>query len=102
MGAVIGAKYDVDTSELTDAGVQRDGNGNIIDPKELLKCGLINQWGKTKAIYEELSAEHKARFEELTRIDDVDFEDDNQAAARTFIDSIPNNDEAARIFDELK
>ena len=37
MGAVIGAKYDVDTQELTDAGVQRDGNGNIIDPKELLK-----------------------------------------------------------------
>ena len=26
---------------LTDAGVVRDADGNIIDPKELLKIGLV-------------------------------------------------------------
>ena len=35
--------YDIENQELTDAGVERDENGNIIDPKELLKIVLIKK-----------------------------------------------------------
>ena len=36
------------------------------------------------------SEEQKKRFEDLTNIDDIDIEDDNEAAARTCIDSLVN------------
>ena len=93
MGAIINRGYNVQASALTDAGVETDGNGNIIDPKEILKEGLINQWAVTKGHFNRLNAAQKERFEQITGIDDVDFEDDNVAAARTCIDTL--QDEAA-------
>ena len=56
MGSVLGLdSYEIDTMELTDAGVERDANGNIIDPKELLKHALIKKWDVTKGHYGSLN-----------------------------------------------
>ena len=51
MGSVVGRKYEIDTEELTDAGVSRDENGRVNDPKELLKHCLIKKWATTKEVY---------------------------------------------------
>ena len=51
MGSVIGRKYEIDSEELTDAGVSRDENGRVNDPKELLKHCLIKKWATTKEVY---------------------------------------------------
>ena len=74
--------------ELLDAGFQTDIDGNITDPKELLKIGLIHQWGVTKGHYNNFNDAQKERFEQLTGIDDIDFEEDNVAAANTCITNL--------------
>ena len=42
MGGIFGRELIIEAEELKDAGVSRDENGRINDPKELLKFVLIN------------------------------------------------------------
>ena len=87
---------------MTDAGVERDDNGNVIDPKVLLKTGLIDGFEVTKGLYNRMSDDQKARFEELTNIDAGDFEDNNTEAARTCVDSLQTAEAAAELLENLK
>ena len=98
MGILCGG-YDVSTMPLEDAGIERDDNGNVTDPKALLKFGLIDRFEVTKGYYNRLSAESKARFTELTNIDEGDFEDDNTEAARTCVDSLQTSEAAAELLE---
>ena len=42
--------------------MQKDEDGNIIDPKHFLRLILIEGWEKTKGIYKGMSDEQKADF----------------------------------------
>ena len=69
MGAWFGG-YSISPQELMDAGIERDENGNISDPKTLLKHGLIDEFNVTKVKYNSMSPDQKTRFTELTNIDE--------------------------------
>ena len=101
MGAWFGG-YTISPQELTDAGIELDENGNISDPKALLKLGLIDQFNVTKDKFNSMSPDQKARFSELTNIDEEDFEDDNTEAARTCVDSLQTGEAAAELLEKLK
>ena len=101
MGVFFGG-YSITPQELTDAGIERDENGNISDPKALLKLGLIDEFNVTKDKYNSMSPDQKARFTGLTGIDDLDFEDDNTEAARTCVDSLQTGEAAAELLENLK
>ena len=89
-------------STITDTTrIQRDVDGNITDPRHLLKLILIDGWKKTKGIYKRMSDEQKANFKTFTSIGAQDFEDDNIAAARHLVDSL-QGDEAEKLLENLK
>ena len=62
---------------------------------------LVDQWDTTKNIYMKMKTEHKNRFEQLTEIDDLAFEDDNEATAQTTIDSLVDDEAAAQLYKDL-
>ena len=79
-----------------------DAQGNIADSKELIKLCLIQQWETSKQIYMRMSDEHKSRVEQITGLDEGDFEDDNIPAATTFVDSLVDDAAAENSLAELK
>ena len=87
---------------MTDATrINWDEDGNINDPKHLLRLILIDGWQKTKGIYKRMSDEQKANFKTFTSIGAQDFEDNNTEAARRLVDSL-QGDEAEKLLENLK
>ena len=105
MGAFIGEGYVIKPQEITDAGTILDDDGNIIDAKTLLKTGLIKQFNLTKGIYDRMTADQKARFSELTGIDEGDVEGydggDDFDPGSTCVGSLPNSDAAQALLNNL-
>ena len=56
-------EYETFYTTLTDnTSIERDEDGNFIDPKHLLRLILIDGWKKTRGIYKGMSNEQKASF----------------------------------------
>ena len=71
-----------------DAGGEMDENGIPVDAKAKLKEILVDNFSVTKGHYLRMNDDQKARFTELTGIDEDDIEDDNAEAGRTCGDSL--------------
>ena len=77
MGSLISEGYVIYPTAPTDAGTELDDDGNYINPKVLLDVGLVKQFDLTKGIYMRMDEDQKARFMNLTNIDEQDFDENN-------------------------
>ena len=88
MGNLKLAGFFGDPPGLNDAGGEMDENGIPVDAKAKLKEILVDNFSVTKGHYLNMNAEQKARFSELTSIDEQDMVNDNDEAGRTCVDSL--------------